>query len=354
MEKKRVAIIGFGRSGGDIHGAFFASERNEWFEVVAVVDELEIRRKRAVDTFGCDVYASYKELLDRKDIDLVVNASYSHQHYEIAKDLLAHGFNIVTEKPFSVLAEQCDDLIATAKKSGASLCVFQQSHFSPYYQEICRVINSGVLGRVAYIKLQFSGWSRRWDWQCSLERGGGCLRNTGPHPMEQALNFFDENDPPKVTAWMDRVNSFGDAEDFAKVILTAPGKPIVEVEISSCNAYADFNYIVHAEYGSLKAAHQTVDYKYIDPVQLPQRKLILDSLQGEGGKPAYCGEKKEWNEVHIEMEGDAFGAAVKSYYANVYDHLTNGAELVIRPEKIRQVIAIMEEAHRQNPNKCRA
>ena len=32
MEKKRVAIIGFGRSGGDIHGAFFASERNELFE----------------------------------------------------------------------------------------------------------------------------------------------------------------------------------------------------------------------------------------------------------------------------------------------------------------------------------
>jgi hypothetical protein len=33
----------------------------------------------------------------------------------------------------------------------------------------------------------------------------------------------------------------------------------------------------------------------------------------------------------------------------VYDHLTTGAPLIIRPEKIRQVIAIMDEAHRQNP-----
>lgn len=354
MEKKRVAIIGFGRSGGDIHGAFFASERNEWFEVVAVVDELEVRRQRAKDKFGCDVYASYKELLDRKDIDLVVNASYSYQHYEIALDLLKHGFNIVTEKPFSVHAEQCDDLIAAAKESGASLCVFQQSHFAPYYQEIMRIVKSGVLGRIAQVKIQFSGWARRWDWQCSLEYGGGCLRNTGPHPMEQAINFFDDDTPPTVNAWMDRVNSFGNAEDFAKVILTAPGKPIVEVEISSCNAYAEDYYVIQGEYGSLKATLQSIDYKYVDPASLPQRKLILDSLQGEGGKPAYCGEKKEWNEVHMTMEGDAFGAAVKSYYANVYDHLANGAELVIRPEKIRQVIAIMDEAHRQNPNKCRA
>ena len=104
MQKKRVAIIGFGRSGGDIHGAFFASDRNEWFEVVAVVDELEIRRERAKAKFNCDVYADYHEILDRKDIDLVVNATYSHFHFPVALDLLKHGFNIVTEKPFSVHA----------------------------------------------------------------------------------------------------------------------------------------------------------------------------------------------------------------------------------------------------------
>ena len=57
MEKLRVAIIGFGRSGGNIHGAFFASDRNEWFEVVAVVDELEVRRARAKAKYICDIYA---------------------------------------------------------------------------------------------------------------------------------------------------------------------------------------------------------------------------------------------------------------------------------------------------------
>lgn len=350
MQKKRVAIIGFGRSGGDIHGAFFASDRNEWFEVVAVVDELEIRRERAKARFNCDVYADYHEILDRKDIDLVVNATYSHHHFPVALDLLEHGFNIITEKPFAKTAAECDQLIAAAKKTGASLCVFQQSHFAPYYQEVCKIIKSGVLGRLIEVKINFGGFGRRWDWQCSHAYNGGNLRNTGPHPLEQAINFFDDDEMPTVVSYLDRANSFGDAEDFAKVILTQPGKPIVEVEVTSCNAYSDYTYLIQASQGSLKGTLQEIKYKYFDPEQAPTRKLIMESLQGPEGAPAYCGEKLEWNEVQLTMEGDAFGAAVKAYYRNVYEHLENGAPLVIRPEKIRQEIAIIEEVHRQNPN----
>lgn len=349
MEKLRVAIIGFGRSGGNIHGAFFASDRNEWFEVVAVVDELEVRRAQAKAKFNCDVYADYHEILDRKDLDLVVNATYSHLHFPVALDLLEHGFNIVTEKPFAIHAADCDALIAAAKKSGASLCVFQQSHFAPYYEEIRRIIDSGVLGRLVEVKINFGGFARRWDWQCSHAYGGGNLRNTGPHPLEQAINFFDDDTMPTVVSYLDRANSFGDAEDFAKVILSQPGKPIVEVEITPCNAYSDYTYLIQASYGSLKATQQEINYKYFDPAQAPKRQLIMESLQGAEGKPSYCSEKLEWNEGHITMQGDAFGAACKAYYRNVYEHLTQGAPLVIRPEKIRQEIAIIEEVHRQNP-----
>lgn len=44
MKKLRVAIIGQGRSGRNIHGAYFLSELNEKFEVVACVDEIPLRR----------------------------------------------------------------------------------------------------------------------------------------------------------------------------------------------------------------------------------------------------------------------------------------------------------------------
>ena len=42
MKTLNVAIIGQGRSGRDIHGAFFKSDANTLFNVVAVVDEIEL------------------------------------------------------------------------------------------------------------------------------------------------------------------------------------------------------------------------------------------------------------------------------------------------------------------------
>ena len=71
MKKMRIAIIGQGRSGRDIHGKFFLSELNDICEVVAIVDAIEGRRERAKTEFGCDVYADYRELFNRNDIDLI-------------------------------------------------------------------------------------------------------------------------------------------------------------------------------------------------------------------------------------------------------------------------------------------
>lgn len=349
MNKKRVAIIGFGRSGGDIHGAFFGGDTNELYDVVAVVDELDFRRERAKEKFGCDVYADYRELFQRTDIDLVVNASYSYQHYPITLDLLEHGFNVVTEKPFAMHAEECDRMIQAAKDNHVMVCPFQQSHFAPYYRKVREIMDSGILGRIVQIKINFSGFSRRWDWQTSLRFGGGCLRNTGPHPLEQALDILGEDADPTVYSFFDMVNSYGDAEDFAKLLLHQPGKPLIEVEISPANKFSNYIYQVQGSQGTLQATMNEVQYKYFLPEEAPKQKLILESLRTESGAPAYCSETLTWHEETVPLTGSAFDVAVKAYYENIYEHLENGAPLVIRPERIRKLVAIMEEAHRQNP-----
>ena len=46
MEKLNLAIIGQGRSGRDIHGSFYRSERNLYYKVKYVIDFDEGRRKK--------------------------------------------------------------------------------------------------------------------------------------------------------------------------------------------------------------------------------------------------------------------------------------------------------------------
>ena len=149
MEKKlNLAIIGQGRSGKDIHGVYYLSERNKYYNVKYVVDADERRRKISEERYkGCitladyrDLYkydditlADYRDLYKYDDIDLVVNASYSEQHFEITKDLLEHKLNVLTEKPFAKTQYECETLMLTAKKNGVLLSVFQNTQLAPFY-----------------------------------------------------------------------------------------------------------------------------------------------------------------------------------------------------------------------------
>jgi N-formylglutamate amidohydrolase len=62
---------------------------------------------------------------------VIVNASFSHQHYAIAKDCLNHGYNVLNEKPFAKTVYECMDLIKTAKENGVIITAFHQSLYTP-------------------------------------------------------------------------------------------------------------------------------------------------------------------------------------------------------------------------------
>ena len=349
MKKLNVAIIGQGRSGRDIHGVFFKGELNTKYNVVAIVDAIEERRIRAKEEWGCDVYADYRELFGRTDIDLVVNSTFSHMHAAVSIDLLEHGFNVVCEKPFGKNYEECDRVVKAWEKSGKMFNVFQQSRFAPYFTELMNVINSGKLGRPVQYTISFAGFSRRWDWQTYQGYNGGEVRNTGPHPIDQGISILGFDSDISVFSKLDRVNTFGDAEDYAKIILTAPGKPLIDIDLSKCNAYADYKYLVHCQYGSLKATFDRIDYKYYNPETAPKQELTLEPIRNEDGTPAYCSEKLDWTEESIEVVGDAFNVATQKYYDMIYDYLVNGKEMEINPYQVLKQFKVIDMIRAQNP-----
>ena len=222
----------------------------------------------------------------------------------------------------------------------------------PYFTKVKEVLSSGILGRPIQISVAFDGWARRWDWQTVQEYNAGALYNTGPHPVDQALNLLDYYEGmPNVFCKMDIANSFGDAEDYVKIILTAPDRPLIDVSISSCNAYPSGTYNIQCANGGLWCNLTEVKWRWFDPATAPEQKLIRTPLTDKNGKPAYCKEVLDWKEDKwvAGPEDTPFIAAVRDYYTNIYEHLTEGKELVIRPEQVRQQIAVIRECHRQNP-----
>jgi len=346
MKKISVGIIGQGRSGRNIH-AFSLGKMQDKFKVVAVCDPLPGRCDKSKEEFGCDTYTNYKDMLKRNDLDLIVNATTSEQHVPVTLELLDAGFNVLTEKPLARKAADVDKIIDKVKKTGKFFAIYQQSRFAPYFNKVREIIASGLIGRVVMVKIAFNGFARRWDWQTIQGMSAGNLLNTGPHPLDQALQLFGDADP-EVFCIMDRVNTFGDAEDHVKLILHGKGHPTIDLEISSCCPYPLYTYQVYGSLGGLTGNMTHIDWKYFKPEEAPEQKLIPEPLPNL----AYCSEKLTWHEDKWDAtpeETDTFHCMANKFYSNLYDALLNGAPLVVTPEQVRRQIAVIEKAHKQNP-----
>ncbi|MGQ7887473.1 Gfo/Idh/MocA family protein [Paenibacillus sp. WC2504] len=147
MKKIRVAIIGQGRSGRDIH-ANSLSQMKEQYEIVAVADMLEERLERAKKELNCDVYRDYKDLFKRND----------------------RGFHVLSEKPLARTAHEVDILIDKAMKTGKLLAIFQQSRYAPAYRQVQENIKSSVIGQVVQVNIAYNNFARRsWIARIRLE-----------------------------------------------------------------------------------------------------------------------------------------------------------------------------------------
>ena len=356
MKKIRVAILGLGRSGRGIHGNYLSQDPGR-FQVMAAVDPIKARREWAGETFGCETYRDHHPLLTRDDVDLVVNATPSKFHVPYSLEFLEAGFNVLCEKPLAQRASDVDLLIAASRAAGKTFAVFQQSRYAPYFRQVRKVIGSGVLGDLVQICIAFNGFSRRYDWQTLREEMAGGLLNTGPHPLDQALQLFGTDRMPDVRCYMRNTVAYGDADDHTLLILSGSDRPLVHLEISSCCAYPCFTYNIYGTLGGLKGGMQEMEWRYFEPKEAPRLRLVRKPLTNEDGTPGWCRDSLRWKKRTWRFRPKGGGKSPRmfetmssSFYRMLYRTLTRGTPLEIRLEEVRQQIAVIEEAQRQNPH----
>jgi len=351
MNPIRVGIIGQGRSGRDIHGEYLCRDTRR-FRIVAAVDPIAERRERAAREYGCEVFPTHEPLLARRDIDLIVNASPTRFHVPYTREFLRAGFHVLCEKPAANRARDVDLLIASAKKAGKVYAIFQQSRFAPYFRKVRQVIDSGVLGDIVQISIAANGFLRRYDWQTLTEEQGGSLLNTGPHPLDQALQIFGTDVMPRVTCFMRRATTYGDAEDHVVLILSGDNRPLINLEISSCCAYPAFLYHVYGTRGGMKGSSTDVEWRYYNPAKAPALRLHREPISKPNGTPSYCTDTLRWICRAWKVppsKSQLFDSMSADFYRMLHRTLTAGAPLAVTPGHVRQQIAVIEECRRQNP-----
>ena len=350
MRTIRVAILGHGRSGREIHARFFRQDNR--YELVAVVDPIVRRRELAARDFGCETFDDHQPLLKRDDIDLIVDATPSHLHATNTLELLKAGFHVVCEKPIAAKTQDVDKLVEAAKCSGKVFTVFQQSRFAPYFKKIREVVASGLLGDIVQISMSFNSFNRRYDWQTLKAMMGGSLLNNGSHAIDQALVLFGDGDP-SVSCIMRKAVSHGDAEDHILLTLTGPGRPIINIEISGCCVYRTWLYNIYGTCGGLKANATEVTWRYFNPKRAPRLRLTRTPISNPDGTPGWCSDSIEWHERAWSTPPDdpyVLDHMTKRYYELLYKTISKGTPFEITHDEVRRQVRVIEQARKQNPD----
>ncbi len=346
-KKIRVGIAGQGRSGYAIHANWLRQSKGK-YKIVAVADGSDERLAVARDEFGCRTYKTYQELIRDGELDLFVNAMPSHLHVKGTLEAFKAGLHVVCDKPIAGKVGEIDRMIAAAKSARRFFLPFQNSRFGQVFTKLQKVIDSGVLGKIMHVRIDWSNFKRRWDWQTLQKYGGGNLNNTGPHPMDQAIVLFGERMPKVFSRLASGPNTAGDADDFAMVTLYGKDAPLIEVVISSYQAYPpEHMYVVSGTCGGLAGGPAGLKWKYFDPAKAPKLKL----QKGWAENLDYCSEKLPWVEKTFKPRKTKLGEfhhAVKLFYENIYDVMTGKASPIVTPQQVRRQIFVLQEAHRQN------
>lgn len=337
----KTGIAGLGRSGWGIHYKALQNLADQ-FEIAAVFDTDAKRLEESAGEIGCKGYGDYDEMLADDNIELVIVATPNHLHAECSIKALEAGKDVVCEKPMAVDSNEADQMIEAAQRTGNMLTIFQNRRYEADYQKIREVVNSGVLGRIVEIKVSAQKFGRRWDWQTLKKYGGGDLSNNGPHMLDQTLDLLGDVEP-EVWCHLDNALSLGDAEDHVKVILRAPGGPIADVELTSACAYPQDKWIIMGTQGGLRLGANGLEWKYIDPADLPERTVDETPTTDR----SYNREDLNWKEE--KWDGPEVKKSIaEAFYLELFETIRNGAPLRINPKVVRRQIAVIEECKRQS------
>lgn len=190
----RTAVVGFGVAGRVFHTPLIQADPEYSLDVIVTADPERAAaagrlypQARIVPTAE-DMFALAGEL------DLVVLATPPVTHLELGATAIAHGLNVVVDKPFVTTVTHGEELVSQASDAGVQLTVFQNRRWDADFLTLRKLLREDALGEVRTFESRFEWWRPEgfgnWRDSSTLAEGGGILHDLGAHLIDQAIQLF--------------------------------------------------------------------------------------------------------------------------------------------------------------------
>ncbi len=276
MQKEiRVGVIGFGQM-GRIHSyayraiPFYYDGQPCKIVLKGVCDANGELAQKGVDQAGFEFATTdYRELIDRKDIDVINVCTPNNQHAPVLRAALQNGKHVYCEKPLAYNEAEAKELVALADKSDMKHQITAEYRFIPAIMKAKELVDAGFLGRVfqyrgAYLHAGYIDPKRTREWRMQKDViGGGVLVDLGPHLLDimhlligdveevsaTMETFFKERPLPEDPSKMGHV----EVEDAITLVLKFKNGAIGTADLSrvATGAEDEMRFEIHGQKGAL-------------------------------------------------------------------------------------------------------
>ncbi len=210
-----VAVAGCGSRGQDTYSKILLTMPEKATIVAAADIDPEklagMRKLTGIPESAC--YSSAEEMLAQPRLaDVMLICTPDRCHYAEAKEALLKDYDLLLEKPIAPFADQCIELRDLAVGRGRRVAVCHVLRYTPFYQKIKQLIDSGVIGEV--MNIQALEQVCYWHQAHSFVRGN--WRNEGLSSCMILQKCCHDMD---IILWLtgkhcERVSSFGSLSLF--------------------------------------------------------------------------------------------------------------------------------------------
>ena len=183
-----VGVVGCGRIATLVHVPCL--QKIKGCEIVAVADIHQHHLTEIIEKFGVnETYTSYKDMLEKADIDAVVICTPPEHHFQIALDSIQRQKHVICEKPIATTIKEALTMkkaLQNAQKETQQRLIFMPAHnfiFTPCFAEAQKWVLNGEIGEIRKIlgrsmsNLRF--YKPKTDFR--MQAKGGVIEDLLPH-----------------------------------------------------------------------------------------------------------------------------------------------------------------------------
>ena len=214
------------------------------------------------------VYDSVDEIFSDDNVDVVYITSPHNTHYEFMKKALNSGKNIFVEKSITLNSHELDEMIDLAAEKNLILAEAMTIWHMPLYKKLWQIIESGELGKVQIITLNFGSF-KEYNMKnrfFNMNLAGGALLDIGVYALSIVRSFMNEKPTEILSQWKPSPTG---SDELATILLKNSSAQMATVALS-----------MHSK--QPKRAVISCEKGYIEIIEYPRadKAVIVDAETG--------------------------------------------------------------------------